>query len=208
MAGFSPTHTRVPHPTRFAASKHNGRCCFQLRCEGHCSPEVGNLQAFESTATMAQPHSVPLQQGRAGCSIASSGATLIQMDCALNSGTDAAPTPCLQGQPQDREARGFFPWQNGCQQGIATMASRCSVGLLVSRVLRLSDTCTRFVLQVGVNSVENDTVRNNLQGRSRYMSKKDWTDASGRKGKVNDRPEGMLDSLHTHASMVQGHRTQ
>merc|ERR1712226_221447 len=35
----------------------------------------------------------------------------------------------------------------------------------------------------GVSSVENDTVRNNLMGVSRYMNKKDWVDSQGRKGK-------------------------
>ena len=35
----------------------------------------------------------------------------------------------------------------------------------------------------GLNSVENDTVRNNLMGKSRYMDKKGWVDAQGRKGK-------------------------
>lgn len=30
---------------------------------------------------------------------------------------------------------------------------------------------------------QNDTIRNNLQGRSRFMSKKDWVDPQGRKGK-------------------------
>merc|ERR1711988_1922687 len=35
----------------------------------------------------------------------------------------------------------------------------------------------------GVNSVENDTIRNNLMGVSRFMSKKGWVDSQGRKGK-------------------------
>merc|ERR1711879_455532 len=35
----------------------------------------------------------------------------------------------------------------------------------------------------GADSVENDTVRNNLMGVSRYMNKKDWVDSQGRKGK-------------------------
>ncbi len=33
----------------------------------------------------------------------------------------------------------------------------------------------------GLNSVENDTVRNNLMGKSRFMDKKGWVDAQGRK---------------------------
>merc|ERR1712124_103630 len=37
--------------------------------------------------------------------------------------------------------------------------------------------------QKGSFSVEDDTVRNNLMGVSRYMNKKGWLDAQGRKGK-------------------------
>lgn len=36
----------------------------------------------------------------------------------------------------------------------------------------------------GLNSVDDDVVRNNLQGTSRYMKNKEWVDAQGRKGKV------------------------
>merc|ERR1711998_179889 len=35
----------------------------------------------------------------------------------------------------------------------------------------------------GVTSVENDTIRNNLMGVSRFMNKKGWIDSQGRKGK-------------------------
>merc|ERR1719504_175618 len=35
----------------------------------------------------------------------------------------------------------------------------------------------------GVSSVEDQTVRNNLMGVSRYMDKKGWIDSQGRKGK-------------------------
>merc|ERR1719160_1146187 len=35
----------------------------------------------------------------------------------------------------------------------------------------------------GSTSVEDDTVRNNLMGVSRYMDKKGWVDSQGRKGK-------------------------
>lgn len=38
--------------------------------------------------------------------------------------------------------------------------------------------------QVGLNSIEDPTVKNNLMGRSRFMGKKGWTDTQGRKGKV------------------------
>ena len=37
--------------------------------------------------------------------------------------------------------------------------------------------------KVGLNSVKDDVVRNNLMGKSRKMASKDWTDSQGRKGK-------------------------
>jgi hypothetical protein len=41
--------------------------------------------------------------------------------------------------------------------------------------------------QVGLESIEDPTIQNNLKGRSRFMSKKGWTDSQGRKGKVRTR---------------------
>ncbi|CAG9466837.1 unnamed protein product [Pedinophyceae sp. YPF-701] len=35
----------------------------------------------------------------------------------------------------------------------------------------------------GLETVADDTIRNNLKGTSRFMDKKDWVDSSGRKGK-------------------------
>eukprot|EP00879_Flechtneria_rotunda_P000163 GHRR01000233.1.p1 GENE.GHRR01000233.1~~GHRR01000233.1.p1 ORF type:complete len:147 (+),score=39.97 GHRR01000233.1:163-603(+) len=37
--------------------------------------------------------------------------------------------------------------------------------------------------KVGLNSVGDKTVQNNLMGKSRYMDKKGWVDSQGRKGK-------------------------
>ncbi|KAG2483632.1 hypothetical protein HYH03_017510 [Edaphochlamys debaryana] len=39
------------------------------------------------------------------------------------------------------------------------------------------------ITKVGLNSIEDPVIQQNLMGRSRYMAKKDWKDASGRKGK-------------------------
>jgi len=39
------------------------------------------------------------------------------------------------------------------------------------------------ITKVGLNSIENDIVKQNLMGTSRYMGKKGWTDSQGRKGK-------------------------
>lgn len=36
----------------------------------------------------------------------------------------------------------------------------------------------------GLNTIEDDVIRNNLMGRSRVMKTKEWRDASGQKGKV------------------------
>lgn len=38
--------------------------------------------------------------------------------------------------------------------------------------------------EVGLNSIEEGVVKQNLMGKSRYMDKKGWVDAQGRKGKV------------------------
>jgi photosystem II protein len=46
------------------------------------------------------------------------------------------------------------------------------------------------ITKVGLNSIENDTVKQNLMGKSRYMEKKGWVDSQGRKGKV--RVPGLL----------------
>jgi photosystem II protein len=40
--------------------------------------------------------------------------------------------------------------------------------------------------KVGLNSIEDEVVKQNLMGRSRYMGKKDWVDSQGRKGKVGE----------------------
>lgn len=40
------------------------------------------------------------------------------------------------------------------------------------------------ITKVGLNSIEEGVVKQNLMGKSRYMSKKGWVDAQGRKGKV------------------------
>ncbi|KIY94329.1 Photosystem II polypeptide Flags: Precursor [Monoraphidium neglectum] len=39
------------------------------------------------------------------------------------------------------------------------------------------------IKEVGLNSIGDKTVQNNLMGKSRYMDKKGWVDAQGRKGK-------------------------
>merc|ERR1712050_146968 len=58
------------------------------------------------------------------------------------------------------------------------------------RKVKVSHSTKRFICLSGKNSppkgvysVENDTIRNNLMGVSRYMNKKGWVDAQGRKGK-------------------------
>jgi len=39
------------------------------------------------------------------------------------------------------------------------------------------------ITKVGLESIEDPTVQQNLKGRSRFMAKKGWTDPSGRVGK-------------------------
>lgn len=40
------------------------------------------------------------------------------------------------------------------------------------------------ITKQGLNSIENETVKLNLMGRSKSMESKDWRDSQGRKGKV------------------------
>lgn len=46
--------------------------------------------------------------------------------------------------------------------------------------------------KVGLNSIEDPTVKQNLMGRSRFMDKKGWVDSQGRKGKVRTGARGAL----------------
>ena len=39
------------------------------------------------------------------------------------------------------------------------------------------------ITKVGLNSVKDDVIRNNLMGKSAKMRSKDWVDSQGRKGK-------------------------
>jgi photosystem II protein len=39
------------------------------------------------------------------------------------------------------------------------------------------------ITKVGLESIDDPVVQQNLKGRSRFMSKKGWTDSQGRKGK-------------------------
>ena len=43
-----------------------------------------------------------------------------------------------------------------------------------------------FFVQVGLESIEDPTIQQNLKGRSRFMNKKGWVDPQGRKGKVRN----------------------
>lgn len=60
----------------------------------------------------------------------------------------------------------------------------CSARTTVSTVVVANAPKKVDPTKQGLNSVKNDVVRNNLMGNSRVMNKKDWTDASGRTGKV------------------------
>ncbi|KAI8470403.1 MAG: photosystem II 10 kDa polypeptide PsbR-domain-containing protein [Monoraphidium minutum] len=64
--------------------------------------------------------------------------------------------------------------------GLTMLPTRSSRRTLV---VRNSSEPKTNLKEVGLNSVENDTVRNNLMGKSRFMEKKGWVDSQGRKGK-------------------------
>jgi hypothetical protein len=48
------------------------------------------------------------------------------------------------------------------------------------------------IKKMGLNTIEDEVVQQNLMGRSRKMGKKDWVDASGRKGTVSTKPAIIL----------------
>merc|ERR1712118_9679 len=54
-----------------------------------------------------------------------------------------------------------------------------SMTLLDSKIIKSGKKAT----PKGVKSVEDETIRNNLMGVSRYMNKSGWVDSQGRKGK-------------------------
>merc|ERR1719198_1847103 len=58
---------------------------------------------------------------------------------------------------------------------------KSEIRILLSRTLLSSS--GKKQAPKGVDSVGNDTVRNNLMGVSRFMNKKGWVDSQGRKGK-------------------------
>lgn len=58
----------------------------------------------------------------------------------------------------------------------------------VLRCLRFCSSGKTDLTKVGLNSINNETVKQNLLGKSRYMEKKGWVDAQGRQGKVGKNP--------------------
>ena len=63
-------------------------------------------------------------------------------------------------------------------QGVTTLrAPRKSLQVVASGGGKID------ITKQGLNSIDDPTVQQNLMGRSRYMGKKDWVDAQGRKGK-------------------------
>ena len=82
-----------------------------------------------------------------------------------------------------------------CPRGARALSSQLNA-LLVRRAARPAVSCTIVASggkktdpnQVGIKSVVNDVVRNNLLGVSRTMEKKGWVDSQGQKGKVSATP--------------------
>jgi len=62
------------------------------------------------------------------------------------------------------------------------------------------------IKKVGLNSIDNETVRNNLQGRSRFMKDKNWVDPQGRKGKVRGAARAVRPAAAPHAPRADGRR--
>ena len=62
--------------------------------------------------------------------------------------------------------------------------SSCSTRATVSTVVVANAPKKVDVTKQGLNSVKDDIIRNNLQGKSRKMGQKGWVDPQGREGKV------------------------
>eukprot|EP01023_Acetabularia_acetabulum_P036665 TRINITY_DN3467_c0_g1_i1.p3 TRINITY_DN3467_c0_g1~~TRINITY_DN3467_c0_g1_i1.p3 ORF type:complete len:149 (-),score=27.69 TRINITY_DN3467_c0_g1_i1:221-667(-) len=58
-----------------------------------------------------------------------------------------------------------------------SFTTRRSFGVIVASGAKKVD-----IKRQGLESIKNDTVQRNLKGVSKFMDKKDWVDASGRKG--------------------------
>lgn len=64
----------------------------------------------------------------------------------------------------------------------------CSARQTVSTVV-VANSKKVDINKQGLNTVKNKTVKLNLMGKSETMSKKDWVDPQGRKGKVCAEPK-------------------
>lgn len=76
------------------------------------------------------------------------------------------------------EARLFFSHAD-----LALVLLECSARQNVNSVVVASSKKVDISKQ-GLNTIDNEVVKLNLMGKSKTMEKKDWLDASGRKGKV------------------------
>lgn len=61
--------------------------------------------------------------------------------------------------------------------------ARCPLQIS-TQVAYLPAVCVGLTTQVGLESIDDPVVQQNLKGRSRFMDKKGWVDPQGRKGKV------------------------
>lgn len=61
--------------------------------------------------------------------------------------------------------------------------------------------------QVGLESIDDPVIQQNLKGRSRYMNKKGWVDPQGRKGKVRS-PEKLCSTAASGLAQQQRGRTR
>lgn len=67
--------------------------------------------------------------------------------------------------------------QKASVQGLSLKTSRRNLTVVASGGGKVD------ITKVGLNSIENDVVKQNLMGKSRYMGQKGWVDPQGRKGK-------------------------
>lgn len=78
----------------------------------------------------------------------------------------------------------------------STCRSRVSTVRVVANGIKKVD-----IKKQGMSSIEEGVLKQNLQGTSRFMKKKDWKDASGSKGKV--RVEALSSTSSAHNSTAE-----
>lgn len=104
---------------------------------------------------------------------------------AIASAADSPTPPCSgSSAPGLRAFRRPCRLQQCLNGGPLLPLMACSARKSVSTVVVASSGKKIDINKQGLNSIQDETVKLNLMGRSKSMESKDWRDSQGRKGKV------------------------